>query len=362
MESYRNQSGPPGPCIVDFRTLRPLSQERFTRATLGQEPTGVLLAAQHRALGTSGQWLLLAALGLAALAGAGASEFGSLRESSSAHVVFYVLGSFLSLFGMVMAARASLVRGGLPFLPGVYVFPGDLVDARTAEIKVRPLDGLVQVSGPHGEGSRATLALHFADSTYQLPAGSWTASELSREIETLRLVSARARDRDDRASLAWLDPLGTGRSAWQARHAEPEPEPVRWAWAERFLAPAVALTCLTLAVPIGGASLWVRDIVSDSLGVQSAVEERSDRRLDAYVRARGPLAAQADAARLALARERRSQVDVEYYLQSGGRNTRAADDLLFSWAVESGSRRALEHYLEKGTEHRDEARALLANR
>src|SRR6185369_16436381 len=72
-------------------------------------------------------------------------------------------------FGVFSAVRVAIVRGKLPYGPGVYVFPVDLVDARTNQLGLIPMSELKEAKVSEGERE---AVLTFRDgSSFTFPLG-----------------------------------------------------------------------------------------------------------------------------------------------------------------------------------------------
>jgi hypothetical protein len=61
----------------------------------------------------------------------------------------YVLGIFVALYSMLLLVERSILRRRLPFEPGRYIFPTDLLVATSAHLEVYPLAELLSVSIVH---------------------------------------------------------------------------------------------------------------------------------------------------------------------------------------------------------------------
>lgn len=269
------------PQTVDFFRLPKDTRERFVGCCTGQAPPAPLLTTVP-SLGTTIFWrVVLCALVVAGVAWLGYNGFGEIGDRWMIQGVFplllYVGLLFLGALGSLGAVRAVLLRRQLPYPPGKYLFPFDLVDAQTRELRVLPLAALesTRMVEHHNEGSYTHTAFefHYAGGEHHtFNVNNAAQAELvAQAINASRGAIHSAIESQDLQALAGLDvfiePRLTG--TWQEEPKAGAPKlPLflaHWRWAA--LAAAVVA-----AVP-----LWhLRNLRSDDLGFRNAVAWAND--------------------------------------------------------------------------------------
>jgi hypothetical protein len=133
------------------------AQQRFIQCSRGRGTPRPLLHDADQAPGTVAGWVLLAILAIAVLFGVALLGFGVLTPGRPPQSrIYWAIDAALIgvvLFALLSALRVRLVRGPLPFSPGFYLFPTDLVDARSAHLRLWPLAALTGVALQDGGAS-----------------------------------------------------------------------------------------------------------------------------------------------------------------------------------------------------------------
>lgn len=244
---------------VDFFKMARATQDRFLACTAGRLSPAPLLA-QPFVSRAPLSWVGSAGGALVVLAIVYAAGHGSLDSSLSRHPVPVVaLYVGLLAFAIFAVSRALGLRRkvkGLPFKPGVYVFPMNLVDARTERFRVYPSTDLTAVSV--APGPTPAVQLTFAGASFVVPAASGEeASSAVVAVEAARARAPKALADEDANTLAELDPLYEPRFSSPVGPAKPLKAKTsleaRWGW---VVAVAVAV--------VVGPVLWLsRNVSSD---------------------------------------------------------------------------------------------------
>lgn len=197
----------------------------------------------------------------------------------------------LACVGLSVGAllRRRALRGALPFDPGVYAFALDVVDARTRELVLYPLDELVSVEPAHHEAkrghARSTVWFVFptASFAFEVPTRERAERQVARVIEARQRLLA-AMQYGDLSGLASVDPFADARARnFQPAHdhgllARDVPRWTRWVWGIAALA----------GLALGPAAWRARNILSDRRALARATDLNS---ASAYVAANGRRAA-----------------------------------------------------------------------
>jgi len=189
----------------------------------------------------------LGALGIAVLA-----TCTSASAPSLAHVVAHVALGAIAASAAVSAVVAWRAGPGGGAAPGVYVFPFELVDARTRRVRVHSLDGArdVRVRSRDPERGGATIEAELADGSIVtiVLAERAIADELRRAIVA---ASARiARLGVEREEIAAVEAIRDG-----VDEAPQTLRSARWVAPPRFVV-AAAMTCALVLGPAAGAALF----------------------------------------------------------------------------------------------------------
>jgi hypothetical protein len=349
--------------VIDFFAMTAAAQARFVACTRRKATPNPLLADRTDAPGSIRGWLMLAPIALAGMVGLGAVDFGELtlgkQNQAEAFLAGYaVLGAFLC-FCIFSAIRIAVVRGKLPFGPGVYVFPVDLVDARTSHLGLVPMSELKEATVREGARGEREAVLAFQDgSTFTLPL-SKTDDMVIEELNQMRAGVQRVVDSNDIGMLEQLDCFYEERVAegWKALRPSGKSTPFR-----RRL-PGLAVVVPALALLVGalvGRGVWsLRNDTSDRAGLKTALGTHSYHLIDAYVEGGGRLGDEGDTARFEAAKDQGdpglTRQTLEHYMHHGRLHTDEADDLYFASVKTEASLTAWKTYLDNGKRHLGEA-------
>ncbi|MEJ7732141.1 MAG: hypothetical protein WKG00_23385 [Polyangiaceae bacterium] len=239
---------------IDFDKLeRPVQDSLLDsmRAQFAPRPILVRLGVKRTMEG----WLLLAAAALLALVVLCLAGYGDADSPFSIHPVWvaavYVALAGACALGVIEAMVQRARQASLPFVPGLYLFPANLIDARQRKLCVYPLTDLASVAA----GKGTSVVLDFKGHAFEFPlpdaarvAEAVGAVEAARDA--LAPLSERERTRlDPLAAPVVASPLTAGLAL---RRAAPT-------WERLHLALAVVAGLL-----VGGGAFLVRNALSDA--------------------------------------------------------------------------------------------------
>lgn len=279
---------------VDFNELPRATRERFIAALRapgyafgGNGP----VFAQASTTGAVVGWVLLLLCAGGAFLAVTKSHYGSPWEpqQSAGYLVAYVGLLFLCVLAIVGLVRRTLLSKALPFAPGVYLFPVDLVVARSKDLVLYPLASLLRLQPTHhyrnGFYSYTSFDLAFeGGASFTFTVGGREIAE--RQLDALRYAQrqiSEALERGDMNVLAALDPFMEARI--QDFRPTAEPGPVAGglpAWTR--LGWAIALGA---GVVIGAPTWLVRNLLSDEAAFKDLRRYESTYSLEAYANAGG---------------------------------------------------------------------------
>jgi hypothetical protein len=238
---------------IDFDKLeRPVQDSLLDsmRAQFAPLPILVRLGVRRTMEG----WLLLAAAALLALVVLCLAGYGDADSPLSIHPLWmaavYVALAGACALGVIEAMVQRARQASLPFVPGLYLFPANLIDARQRKLRVYPLTDLRSVAA----GKGASVVLDFKGQVFEFPlpdaakvAEGVSAVEAARDA--LAPLSERERTRlDPLAAPVVASPLTAGVAL---RRAAPT-------WERLHLALAALAGLL-----IGGGAFFARNTLSD---------------------------------------------------------------------------------------------------
>jgi hypothetical protein len=260
---------------VDFYKLERSRQDRFIEAVLGiGVPTPILARPDRTA--THWFWAAGAVLVLGAWVAVTLTGFGSLEHPWALAPVWMLgvhglLGCFFAL-SVLRAMSTRWERRAMPFRPGVYAFPGCIIDATRSTLRVWPFEELSEV---RPEVGRIRLAL--ANGTrFSFSGVDAARSEavLAQLDEARRRFAAAGGDPD---ALSALDPTRPS--------LIPNPlAPIERIEPRRFIHPAVAaLICLATAAGLSWAVWSARNVMSARQLYRAATERNDTAAYRAYL-------------------------------------------------------------------------------
>jgi hypothetical protein len=271
------------PQTVDFFRLPKDTRERFVGCCTGQAPPSPLLQTVPK-LGNTIFWrIVLCGAVTAGVAWLGYNGFGEIGDSWMVQpfpvVVLYGGLLFLGALGILGGVRAVLLRRQLPFPPGKYLFPLDLVDARTKDLRLLPLAALAstRMVEHENEGSYSYTSFEFqyeGGEKHSFNVGNAIQAEMTAQaINASREAVRVAVVKQDLQGLAGLDVFieprleGTWQVEPEAGAAAPRLPIVLARWRLAAVAAAVVV-----ALP-----LWaLRNLRSDDLGFRNAIAWAND--------------------------------------------------------------------------------------
>jgi hypothetical protein len=268
---------------VDFFRLPKDTRERFVGCVTGAAAPAPLLQVVP-ALGTGIFWrVVLCLVVVGGLAWLGYNGFGEIGDSWMLQSVWvlplYVGLLWLGANAILGAARSVVLRRALPFPPGKYLFPLDLVDAQTKDVRILPLGSLesTRMVEHQNEGAYTHTAfeLHYEGGEHHTfnvnnqVAAAMTASAIESSREAIRA----AIEKQDMLAIAGMDVFIEPRldDNWQVE-APAGPSPGRLpVFLARWRLAALA-AAVVVAIP-----LWhLRNVRSDDLGFAGAIAWTAD--------------------------------------------------------------------------------------
>lgn len=276
--------------VIDFNDLPRTTRELFVRSLVSDSPTSAPICRRTSASRSSAPWLLLLLLSLGGLGAVAYPYFGSVLTPVQGH---RQLGIYVALFAIVglslaMIFRLRAVKGSLPFTPGVYVFPLDLVDARTRELELFPLAELQSIEPVHhvkrGHYTHTSLWFVFPSQSFVFEVRSREAAELQlAAINNARREISLAMNRNFAVDASMFDPFADARARnWEPAHdhgllARGRPLWTRFIW---------AITIVTGLV--GGVAGWrLRNWQSDERAFAKVKARPEPAAYEGYIRGGG---------------------------------------------------------------------------
>lgn len=269
---------------VDFYKLERAVQDRFADATRGigvPAPLVRIPPSRSRQFG----WFAAAAVFLGASFIAITTGYGNLqhRYAISPHSMLVVYAVLLAAATFALL-RALSVRHALrsrPYLPGLYLFPACLVDARSQPMRVfRHADmQAVEVLEPAGD-LRVSVK---GASAFVFPLGDVArARDAKTKLQEARSVYEHALATENRREHALLDPLID--SGFASPFSSKMPMPRRIPGWQR-LAPALAIAA---GIALSAGIFVMRNRLSEKRLFEKAKRENSVAAYRAYLQRGGP--------------------------------------------------------------------------
>jgi hypothetical protein len=282
---------------IDFNDLPRTSRERFVRSLVSVSPSAAPICRRESKARSPIAWYLLLIVTLSALVVGIMHQFAATAApvQDRRWLAFYVAAWALIGLALSMLGRRSALKGSLPFQPGTYVFPLDLVDARTRELELYPLSELQSLDPVHhtkgGRYTHSTLWFVFPDKSFVFDIkGQEQAESQLAAVQSARQIFMQAIQRGDLSELLAFDPFADARARnWLPTNdfgllAKGRPAWTRFIWA------------ITVVVGLAaGVGTWrLRNWRSDER-VFARLEARPDTSIaDAYVKGGGLRAAEVE--------------------------------------------------------------------
>ncbi len=281
--------------LIDFNELPRTTRERFVRSLVSDSPAARPLCKRTSKPRSRLAWVVLVVVVVVAIVGLSQAHFGAAhapvqdRRFLGGYVLFWAaLGLALS-----MLARRRAIAGSLPFTPGVYVFPLDLVDARTRDLELHPLSELQALDPVHhtkgGKYTHSTLWFVFPTKSFAFEIrGLAAATQQLTAVQAARENLAAALQRGSLDELSPFDPFADARArSFEPAHdhgllARGRPMWTRFIWA------------LTVIVGLlGGVGWWrLRNWQSDEWAFRRLESDPDIALVDAYLHGGGLRAAE----------------------------------------------------------------------
>src|SRR4051812_13801240 len=266
---------------VDFYELSRAVEDRFVGSMRGEGQPRPLLAIRGGLPREVFVGAAVGVLGLVVLVVLFQLGLGDLSSSLALHplpgIAAYVVAVATIALGVLQVLGRLRADWALPFRPGIYLFPSGVIDARRSILRVYTLSRLVK---PVIE--ERSLILTFPEGeTFSFPiSGKGHTDEIRTVIEGAQDALEKAQAAGDKHSLGVLDPLvdvGVA-NPFAPKTALKKQIPF---WARQVWISAVAVG---LALAPG---IWfARNLVSDSMMLSRAHQQRSAEGYRAYL-ARG---------------------------------------------------------------------------
>lgn len=272
---------------VDFNALPLLTRQRFVAAVKDSKAADAPLAREVQ--GVVGLSIGLAVLVLLAWAGLGSlgNGFGQLGDPNAwqgwgelANKALWLAAAFYAALALWRRLR---MRQAVPYTPGRYLFPLDLVDAQARRLKIRSLAKLKTIQPVHqhiqGIYRRTVLNFLFDDGTSEtlIVGGKQRAEQGIAQWQAKQAELRQAAQASDREALERLDAFFEVRAAnWNLDSPAAMVGPVATGHVPAYLkwrAPIAIGAALLVAL----AALAVRNVLSDEAIYKEAVRRGTER-------------------------------------------------------------------------------------
>lgn len=204
---------------VDFNDLPRTTRERFVRSLVSSSPSAAPICRREAKPRSPVAWYLLFIVTSCAMVVGIMHQFAATAApvQDRRWLAFYVAACALIGLALAMLGRRSALRGSLPFQPGTYVFPLDLVDARTRELELYPLSELQSIDPVHhtkgGRYTHSTLWFVFPDKSFVFEIrGQEKAESQLAAVQSARQILLAALQRGDLSELLAFDPFADARA------------------------------------------------------------------------------------------------------------------------------------------------------
>ncbi len=364
---------------LDFNRLPPDTRQRIVACFEGKAPPFAILSQQTSPGAATFGWVCLFLLGLAGAISFAAAGFGTTYtfHQKFPFILGYAVAFFFIIFSILRIVKVRVKKGALPFKPGTYVFPLDIVVADDGIINVHSLSELVEMQPTHhytnGVYQQTTFRFSFQGGrSFSLSVAPKAKAEQTlayfREVRMKAVEAAEKRDFD---TLMQMDLFASARmnDTWDkfdpSAGIQATPIP---AWLKRASLVALA-PALLLAIP----AYFLRNFVSDESAYRSLQAYGSSSSCETYIREDGRHAD--DVKRLQLPRAflremkaKKSALAIRYFFKKypssevqseAQKELEAAIALDYATAKTKGSVSALREFLRDnpGSSQEKEARA-----
>ncbi|HHH30662.1 MAG TPA: hypothetical protein ENK57_20290 [Polyangiaceae bacterium] len=248
--------------VIDFYALPRSGQDRILdscRGTYDPRPIAVAPGVRPKAE----LWGALSVGSAVALVALWAIGYGDLDSSLARHpipmVVVFAGLAFAVGLGIVQALAYRAKVAGMSMVPGVYLFAGNVIDAREPELRVYPIEEATSVAV---RGS-SELVVVFPEARFSFAVEEGRADHAVQTLEQARTLLAPGPSDDVRRDLDALVPLAV--AAPLAPTVPIEPPAVGWL-RFRWAVPA-------LAAVVGVGLFFARDRASDGALFAAALKK-----------------------------------------------------------------------------------------
>lgn len=272
---------------IDFNAL-PLSvRQRFVSSVTNSDGPDAALAREVQ--GVVALSIGLAVLALFAWGGFGSlgNGFGKLGDSNAwqgwdqgVNIAVWLAAAFYAALALWRRVR---MRRAVPYRPGRYLFPMDLVDAQTRQLKIRSLTDLKSIQPAHqyiqGIYRRTVLTFSFEDGTSEtlIVSGKERAEQAIAQWQAKQAELRQAAQASDRAALMRLDPFFDVRAAkWILDSPAAVDGPVASGHVPAYLKWRAPIA-IGAALVVAFIALAVRNVASDQLIYEEALRKGTER-------------------------------------------------------------------------------------
>lgn len=250
--------------VIDFYALPRSGQDRILDSCRGTyEPRPIAVAPGVRP--NAELWAALSVAAAVALIALWAIGYGELESGLARHPIpFVALFAGLAFavgLGVVQALAYRAKVAGMSMVPGVYLFAGNVIDAREPTLVVYPIE---EASSVAAKGS-SELVVVFAEARFSFSVEEGRADHAAQTLEQARTLLAPGPSDDVRRDLDALVPLAV--AAPLAPTVALEPPAAGWL-RFRWAVPVVSAA-------VGAGLFFARDSASDS-AMFAAAQKRND--------------------------------------------------------------------------------------
>lgn len=198
-----------------FNNLKPHQRERIAACFTGEMPP---VPIHEEKLGKTGFLIgmgVLSTLGLFGLLTLLTADYGrpysGMQEGP--FILAYGIALFMLFYGIIKGIQRFLLLRSLPFAPGFYLFPLDLVDATSATLKIYPLSTLshFQCTHQHTNGvyTHSEIDMTFEGGGHKSlqVSGRQLAEEMLDQLDQKRALFLSALEAGEMEIVAALDPF-----------------------------------------------------------------------------------------------------------------------------------------------------------
>jgi hypothetical protein len=239
---------------LDFYKLGREKQERFLASTKGSAPPAPIVHAKGDG-GRTIRWGILCGAAVIVLLVLFLTRYGILGAPLAVHggsfLPIYAGLFFVIPYAALRAVGSAMAAKGLPYKPGVYVFPMCLVDARDKVLRVYSMTEIARFDKAAGAGSTLRLAFKGGGS-FSFPAGDvHDAAQLNSSFDIAKQQVEHALKNNDDGELVTLDPFYEAKRGWTSPIGPTEALSDRSPVYKRFDYAIAAVCALVL-----GPTLW----------------------------------------------------------------------------------------------------------